>query len=108
MQNCLHELTVVLQHRRLAGMEMQRLRPSFADTNLQNPLLCFFVRGSWIFDHVETRNSNSAGNERDVHKLIEYCGRCRLALGSCCARFKTYSVDGGIHLRYPNDLLNLL
>src|SRR5271154_6938416 len=60
VQDCHHQLTVVLQYGTLTGGEGMRFRPSQADADTEIPMLCSLVHSPGIVGYVQTGNAESA------------------------------------------------
>src|SRR3984885_6930949 len=88
VQNGLHELTVALEERGLAGKEAMRLRPPESESHAQVSGLGRLVVSAWILCAVEAGNADGAGGARDRHKRIEHgcgCFRCIVPVRSFSA-----------------------
>src|SRR5260221_404292 len=71
-QNCLHQLPVVSQHRRLARVEAVRLGPTETETKAQFAVSCSFILRSRIIRHIEAGDANRTGSTRDFHETVEH------------------------------------
>jgi len=52
-QDCLQQLAIVPQHRRLAGVKAVRTGPALAQAQAQRTVLSVFVLGAGIFGYIE-------------------------------------------------------
>src|ERR1700753_2172412 len=68
MQNGLHELIVVLEHRCLTGEEAMRLGPTQADAHAQVAGPCGLFFGTWIFGDVEAGDADGSASAHDGHQ----------------------------------------
>src|SRR4029077_14046571 len=106
VQQRIHELPVIAEDRRLAGVEGIRLRPAEAQTKAQVAAFGGFVVRAGIFGDVQPRNADGTGRPNDLHRLIEHDGGLiptRVALG-----FETHSVDDRIYCGFADDRGHLL
>src|SRR6267378_7663738 len=55
-ENCLHQLSVVSQHRGLAGVETVRFGPTEAEPEAQLTVPRGFIPRSWILRHIKSRD----------------------------------------------------
>src|SRR5206468_9081330 len=67
MQDCLHQLSVITEHRRLPGEEAVTLRPSEAAPHSKVPLLCGFILRPRIFCNVQACDADCATCTPDRH-----------------------------------------
>src|SRR5215208_2365669 len=106
-----HQLTVVLHHRALAGLEGVRLGPAEPDPDRQRPDLGRLVDPARVAGHVQPGDAEPSGRPGDVHDRVQH-GRRGLALGALgpvAAGFEADAVHGGVDLaRAAQDLLELL
>ena len=106
VENCLHKMAIVFQHRRLTSVEPVRFSPSKSEAHFQVSQLCCLILRPWIFGHIQPRNADSARGTDDGHQRVQHRRRCFFAVHSLGAGFKPDRIYGGINLRLPNDLGN--
>src|SRR5215213_8126164 len=103
-----HQLTVVLHHRALAGLEGVRLGPAEPDPDRQRPDLGRLVDRARVAGHIQPGDAEAPGRPGDVHHRVEH-GRRGLALGALgavAAGLEADAVDGRVDLaRAAQDLL---
>src|SRR3990167_7893309 len=71
----LHQLAVVLHHGRLAGVEAVGFGPAQAEADAEAAHFCGSIDGTWIFGHVQARDTDFAGNPYHAHQRVEHGGR---------------------------------
>ena len=106
----LHQLTVVLHDRRLAGMEAVGFRPAQAEADAQAAHFCSGVDGARIFSDIQAGNTDLACNAHDAHQRVEHRGR-RFSLGTCvtvATRFEAHGVNRAIDFRLAEQCGDLL
>ncbi len=101
-----HQAAVVLHDRRLAGKERMRFGPSEAETKDEIAGLRVAVCGSRVLSDIQTWNPDRACRARCFHQLVQHDGR--LILAPMSLRFKAHAIDGAIHFRRSEDLLDTL
>src|SRR5882762_2683414 len=70
-QNRLHQLPVVLQHRRLARVEAMRFGPAKSETKTQTSTSCGFLFCSRIFGHIKAGDADGTGSAGYLHEAVE-------------------------------------
>src|SRR5260370_27386204 len=94
----LHELPIVLQHRRLAGMERVRLCPAETEAQAEIAVFgCLLLRAR-IIGHIQAGNADRARGPRDLHQAVEHNSR-RLddvAVRTLCFCFEADAIDRAV------------
>src|SRR5258708_700561 len=96
-----HELTIVAQDGRLAGVEGVRLRPAKAQAKTEATGLGGFVVRAGILCDIQSRYADGAGRPDDLHRLVQHDGgliATAMALG-----FKAHRIDDRIHRGLADD-----
>ena len=109
MQDGLHQLAVVPHDRALAGGEGVRLCPAESDADAQVAGLGGVVDAARIVGHIEAGNAQRAARAGDRHQRIEHrCGTFHRGVRPVAAGFEADAIDGAIHLRDAENLVDLL
>jgi hypothetical protein len=103
VENSLHELTVVLQHGRLACVEAVRLRPAKAEAHFQISGLAGVVCGSGIFCDIEAGDADAACGANDGHERVENCRGGLLTVLALRPCFKSDGIDCSVNFRLAYD-----
>jgi hypothetical protein len=93
----LHELPIVFEHRRLAGMERVRFCPAETQAKAKVAMFsCLFLRAG-IVGHIQAGNADLAGCPGDLHQTVEHDGRRfdDFAVCSLRLRFKADAATSG-------------
>src|SRR5712671_7112064 len=75
-KDCLQQLAVVAQHRRLTGVKAVRPGPALPEAQAERTVLRMLVLGAGIFSYVEAWNTDRSGGPSDLHRLVQH--NCRL------------------------------
>src|SRR4029077_9950746 len=104
----LHELPIVLEHRRLAGMERVRFCPAETEAKTEVAMFGSLLLRARIVGHIQAGNANRAGCPGDFHQTVEHDGRRfdDFAVCSLSLRFKADAVDRGIDFWNAEDVSN--
>src|SRR5260370_24055116 len=70
--DCLHQLSVVLQHRGLPGVPTVGFCPTEAEAQAQHSTLCRLLLCTGVIGHVEPGNADRTGRARDLHQAIQH------------------------------------
>src|SRR3984957_16788384 len=102
----LHELPVVFQHGRLAGVEAVRLCPAEAEPQAEVAVLGGLLLRTRIVRHIETRNADRTGRAGDFHQAVQHDRRRfdDLAVGALRLRFEAHAVDRTVDFRNAKDV----
>src|SRR5882757_9542263 len=104
----LHELPIVFQYWRLAGVERMGFCPAETEAQAEVALFgCLLLRAG-IVGYIETGNSDRAGCPGDFHQAVQYDRRRfdDLAVGSLRLRFEADAVDRAIDFGDAEDVVN--
>ena len=71
----LHELPVVFQDRRLAGVEAVGLRPAETQAKAEIAMLGCLLLCARILGHVQTGDADGTGCAGDLHQAVQHDGR---------------------------------
>src|SRR5690606_1879371 len=102
VQDSLHQLAIILQHRRLPRMERLRLGPTEAEAQGEAALLCSIIDRAGIFGDIEPRNTDSSRRAGDLHHLVKHNrGLFPAAVTTC---FETDGINSAIDFIAPGNL----
>jgi hypothetical protein len=101
-QDGLHQLTVALHDRGLAGVEAVGFCPAEAEADAQAAHFCSSIDGARFFGDLQARDADFASDANHAHQRVEYGGRSlELHAGmAVTASYEAYGVNRAVGFRF--------